>query len=567
MQEFIYYNPKGIEFPLSESIEVRNELLDDSSFNYIVSNSKSVKAQIVASEIDFYINNSQDNFPEKIKNVEKLYEINALRFDLAKDIEYKQEVSKELLLVCNTEQKKEFLQDISSEEFSLFHVPESIIKTIDGHIGNLKVTVDDEGKDVVLKVSQIVWFDAKEEGKKQSGCFDPNESSIKEVLETVRANINDFTYRKFTTYDKTICQYDSRREVICSKCEEVCPSVAIVKDDATKTLSFSQIDCHGCGGCISICPSGALDYAPSNKEAIFEMAKFTRNHIPLVIPQKMDISNLNIELKQGVLPFAIEGEKFLHEGTLLTLLQESGSQVIFYSDFLSKGTKDAIFMLNQIYQAKYNKDAILLAMNEEELKQKLEEASVIDNSHYTFNEGTSRKREIFAIRLAHIVGNDDLGVVKAGEHVHYAHVKVNQDNCTLCLSCVGACNVNAIFADSSDNTLRLNPSLCTSCGYCEVSCPENDCLTLERDVIKLNPSWFSEEILAQDELFACIECGKEFATKKAVEKIASVMSPIFANDPIKEKTLYCCETCKPKIMMKSYMSSPQGYNNKQGISI
>mgnify|MGYP000173919412 CR=1 FL=1 len=58
----------------------------------------------------------------------------------------------------------------------------------------------------------------------------------------------------------------------------------------------------------------------------------------------------SLSLKEDVLPFSIEGEKFLHEATLLTLLQESGSQVIFYSDFLSKGTKDSISILNQVYQ-------------------------------------------------------------------------------------------------------------------------------------------------------------------------------------------------------------------------
>ncbi len=45
------------------------------------------------------------------------------------------------------------------------------------------------------------------------------------------------------------------------------------------------------------------------------------------------------------------------------------------------------------------------------------------------------------------------------------------------------------------------------------------------------------------------------------------MSPIFASDPVKERTLYCCEECKPKVMMKSYMQNPQGYNNKEGIAL
>ena len=116
------------------------------------------------------------------------------------------------------------------------------------------------------------------------------------VVKILKDNINSFSYRKFTTYDKTICQYDGRREVICSKCEEVCPTVAITKDDTTKTLTFSQVDCHGCGGCISVCPSGALDYTPTNKESLYEISKFYKETHPLIIPSKMSLNNLNNEI-------------------------------------------------------------------------------------------------------------------------------------------------------------------------------------------------------------------------------------------------------------------------------
>ena len=269
----------------------------------------------------------------------------------------------------------------------------------------------------------------------------------------------------------------------------------------------------------------------------------------------MSLDNLSIDLKENILPFAIDGEKFLHEGTLLTLLQISGSQLIFYSDFLSKGTKDAIRILNDIYQKKYQKDAVLIAMNEDELALALKEVSFVENSYFNFNQDGFKKREVFSHRLQKIVGNDDLGVVKTGEHIHYAKVEVNQDTCTLCLVCVGACNVGALVADASDNTLRINPSICTACGYCEVSCPETNCLTIKQDIIELKPTWFKESVLAQDKLFACVECGVEFATTKAIEKIASKMATIFASDPVKVRSLYCCANCKPKIMMQSYFDN------------
>ncbi|WP_121626928.1 4Fe-4S binding protein [Poseidonibacter antarcticus] len=553
MQEFIYYNPKGLDFPISEEILVTTNIEDTKDKDFLISNTKEVQSELNADEIDFYIKNSQDSTSLKIENVLKLYEIAASKYDFAQDISYSQEVSKQLLLITNSKEEYEaFTACIKSDDFELFFVKEDIVKQISGHIGNLSVIVDDEGKDVTLNVSQIVWFDAKEMGLTQSGTFDPNESSIEEVVQTLKENINEYSYKKFTTYDKEICQYDGRREEICSKCEEVCPTVAITKDDETKTLGFSQIDCHGCGGCVSVCPSGAIDYAPSNKESLFEMSKFFEETHPLIVPEKMNISTLEVSLKENVLPFAIEGEKFLHEESFLTLLQISGSQVIFYTDFISKGSGDAIRIVNDIYQAKYKKDAILVAMNEDELQSAINEVSFIEGSEFNFNQDGLKKREIFSHRLQKIVGDEDLGVVKTGEHVHYGLVKVNEDKCTLCLVCVGSCNVDALQADASDNTLRLNPSLCTSCGYCEVSCPEDDCLTIERDVIKLEPTWFKENIIAKDDLFACVECGVEFATVKAVTKIANMMGPLFAHDPVKERSLYCCADCKPKIMMQNY---------------
>lgn len=556
MQEYIYYNKNGLDFPLSEKIQVTTNLDDIKDKSFLISNSKDVNSEFIASEIDFYIKNSQDDLSKKIQNVSKLYEINATRFDFAQDISHSVDVSKEVLLITkNQEEYDLFISQLSKDDFELFRIDETILKTISGEIGNFEVVVKDSHKDITLRVSQIVWFDAKPSPKERIGVFDPNLSSINEVVKILKDNINSFSYRKFTTYDKTICQYDGRREVICSKCEEVCPTVAITKDDTTKTLTFSQVDCHGCGGCISVCPSGALDYTPTNKESLYEISKFYKETHPLIIPSKMSLDNLNIDLKENILPFAIDGEKFLHEGTLLTLLQISGSQLIFYSDFLSKGTKDAIRILNDIYQKRYQKDAVLIAMNEDELILALKEVSFVENSYFNFNQDGFKKREVFSHRLQKIVGNDDLGEVQTGEHIHYAKVEVNQDTCTLCLVCVGACNVGALVADASDNTLRINPSICTACGYCEVSCPETNCLTIKQDVIELKPTWFKESVLAQDKLFACVECGVEFATTKAIEKIASKMATIFASDPVKVRSLYCCANCKPKIMMQSYFDN------------
>jgi len=549
MQEFVYYNPDGLDFPIDESVLV-TKTQDEHSSTFLISNTKEINSEVVSKEIDFYIKNTKDSLPIQMKTVPILYEMCATQYDHSEEMEYTQEVQNKVLIIGEQEKVQEFLSKVDEDQFDIYDISEDKLVSIDGHIGNLSVTVNSTEKEVTLQIDQIVWFDAKEQGFKQSGTIDPNLSSLDETIATLQKNIESYNYNKYITYDSTSCQYHERREEICSKCEDVCPTNAITKIDKLKHLEFSDIDCVGCGGCVSVCPTASIDYASLSKDAIYEISFFYSDRHPLIIPAKMDIENLNVDLKENVLPLCTNGEKFLDEASLITLTQMSGSQVIFYSDFLSKGTGDAIDILNAIYQKKYNKDAVLVAATPEELEACINEVSFVENSKFNSNQRNQRKRETFSFRLQHLVGEDDLGTVKTGEFIHYSKVEVNETNCTLCLSCVGACNVDALIADPKDNTLRINPSLCTSCGYCESSCPEKDCLTIKRDEIELNPTWFKEQILAKDTLFACVECGIEFAATKAVEKIANILAPVFAADPVKQRTLYCCENCKAKLMIK-----------------
>ena len=87
MQEFIYFNKDGLDFPLSETIKVTTNLKELKDSSFVVSNSSDVKAEFYAPEIDFYIKNSQDSFAKKIENAKS--EIQYLIPDT-----YKEETSK-----------------------------------------------------------------------------------------------------------------------------------------------------------------------------------------------------------------------------------------------------------------------------------------------------------------------------------------------------------------------------------------------------------------------------------------------------------------------------------------
>lgn len=548
--EYLYLTKSKLEFPLDESIRVL-EVADDNE--YIVSNSDSCKTQIYAPEINFYAQFTQDSIADKIKNIKSLYDIRSLTFDLAKDMDFEEEVNDKLLIVTDDEEKDDYKKFLEDKRFASLILSSDMITDVNGHIGKLIVSIDKNGEEYEVECAQIIWRDAPSFAMKQSGVFDLSQMSLDEVYERVKENLSGYRYKNYTIYDENICQYHERREEICGKCVEVCPTVAILKDDEHKHLEFSQIDCHGCGGCVSVCPSGALDFTQLPRDAFSELKEFYIDKVALIIPRQMDLESLHVELPKDVLPLAIEGSKFLHETHFISLLQTSGKSVVFYSDIISKGTGDAIELINEIFRRKYDKQAIRIAKNEEELKEALAKTETFSEAKYGINESGLRKREIFSARLSHLVGDDDLGVVKTGEHIHYGNITINTETCTLCMSCVGACNVRALTAHPEDNTLRFDPSICTNCGYCEPSCPEKGCLSVIYDELSLRADYFKQNVMATDEIFKCVECGVGFATKKSIEKIASMMIPVFGDDKERIRALYCCADCKPKVTMNAYL--------------
>ncbi len=553
MNEYVFYSPEKLEFPLNESIKI----IDDPkkvNETCIISNSKEIDAEVYAPEINFYIKNTEDSIADMIKNIEILYSIRSIKLDYESDFENEKNIGNKLLLVG---EKKELLQieEFFSDDFDLYFAGSESVVKIEGTIGELVVELSRNGKITSLAVDQMIWFNAPKSAFKQNGVYDPIKDGIENVVNRVKRNIEHFSYKKAINYNPDICQYKGRvakdGSDICGDCANICPTNAIIKIDDKKELSFTYEDCETCGGCVSVCPSGALDLAATPREYMYEASNLLKDYKILVIPEVMDIENLNVKLPQKVLPLIIGGRKFLHEAHLLSLFQQSGAQVVFYTNFLSKGTISALDMVNEIGKRKYEKELVLVTMNESELEDVLQNVEYIEGSRYSIDELGLNKREIFAARLSYLVGEDDLGVYEnKDEYIHYGKVIINENNCTLCLSCVGACNVKALTAHPEDNSLRFNASICTDCTYCAVVCPESDCIEVVRDKFELKKESFKQVVMAKDELFKCVECGKEFAPRKAVMKIAQMMTPMFNGDEAKIRTLYCCETCKAKVMLK-----------------
>lgn len=358
MQDYIYYNKLGLDFPLNEKIQVATNLEDIKDKSFLISNSNDVKNELLGLEIDYYIKNSKDSLAKKIENTLKLYEINATKFDFAQDVPQTiDNIPNSLMIIYkNIDDFKNFTQNLSKDDFDLYKVEENLIKKIEGSIGNFEVIVDGGNRDITLKTSQIIWFDENLE-KKMSGIYDPNLLGEKIVLQTIKENLSGYNFFKTITYDKTICQYNERKDDICAKCVDVCPTNAITKDDKNRKLVFSLVDCIRCGNCVSICPSGSINSAATSRESLYELSSFYKNTKPLILSSKSNLSELDVDLDENVLPLCTIGDIF-DETIFLTYLQVSGSQLVYFSDNITKGTLESINLLNEIYLKKFGKKAV-----------------------------------------------------------------------------------------------------------------------------------------------------------------------------------------------------------------
>lgn len=533
-------------------------------FDYaIIANTKE-NSEVYAPEINWYLSCSNADEKTKLANLNRLFHTRLSIYDNSPYKEYSLQVQNTLAIIGNDNKiTQDFITQAQAfstssslpQGFSCILISPSSISHISGELGAFKAHLQN-GEEIGF--DQAVLFVNDENLPKFLGIVSAGEfGNAQEILTLLSSRIGIYTYKTTTLYNPHICQYHHRRPNsdgggYCHKCVNVCPTFGVTKDDSLMELTFSQLNCMGCGGCIATCPSGALDFASFSIESMIESLRAYKDTTILLIPENFLDTLKDIALPSHISPLIIPREKFPSEVHFLSMVQESSHSMIFYSPIISRPSLEAIKLVNDIYEAICKKKAIFVAQELETLQTLWDKPSALPHYSYTPSPKEPRRKH-FGERLRYLIKDGDFGVVESGasgEMIRYGKIHINESKCTLCNSCVGACNVDALTANSQEFALQYNPSLCTTCGYCIPSCPE-DALSLELSGIELNPTWFETHTLAKDELFACIECGKPFATKKSIEKIKAVMNSHFLGDNAKLKTLECCADCKVKIMFEN----------------
>lgn len=516
---------------------------------HIISNIKTDKAFIYAPEINFYLRNCNCTATLKADNVTRLYQIRAALFDLAQQTRKSIHVGRRILFISSLENS--MLKTMLDESgFTVVSTePESIV-LLEGHIGKIHITVQADSELFVIEADQVVWSSCPEKYLRKKGVYDPGITGDKTTCQALQEACGSLSYSKAIKYDSSLCLLHNKSRWICGECTSVCPTGAVNKNKGPQTITISSIDCIGCGACIGACPTGALDSTTMPRNAFSRIRTIFRDRVALILPATMDLENLKLPLHEKILPLVIDSDFQLDECHLLALIQSSGYPVIHYVKHSSEITENIIYLLNSIFGRKFKRNAIEVCRDESVQGQTTEELLPFDDILYDLDERSLPKREIMALRLKNLIGDDDFGTIFTGPHLHYGIVSIDETACTLCLSCAGHCKPGALSVHPEDNTLRFTPALCTCCGNCSFICPEENCLKTIGDQLVLHPLFFQDRVMAQDDIFKCVECGVGFGPVKSINKIAEIMKPKFGADSLRVKTLYCCPDCKAKIMLE-----------------
>jgi ferredoxin len=546
-KEYLFHHELSHSVCLGEQFDL---FIKEGSGRYLISNTREANAEIYAPEMNWYFERSTDELSVKSDKLNKLYEARRITFEGAQDVESSVRVGKKILAIADTDQEQ-LVAQLNLQDFTLEVQKSADILGFAGSLGNFVAQFKTEQGAVNIEADQVIWFQPPANIAKLVGVHDPLQRGLENICQDVLACDGIFTYRNTVRYIRSSCLQSNKNGKVCNRCVEICPAHALAYSAEEKHIILSSIQCVGCGLCAGVCPTGALEYGPFPRSSFAKATVFYKGSIPLIVSKDTDLQGLEGSLPPHILPLVVDDYGFLDEEYLLTLLQNSNHPILIYARDDSKIQMGSVRLLNEIFNKIYERQVVYLCTSSEQILENAGAAVCLPEDLSQHLDEDVSKRERLAERLSYIIGNGDHGSIILDADMPYGAVTINEENCTLCLSCVDACSVHALVAHAEDNTLRFTPALCVQCGWCEKICPEVDCLKVVHGQLGLQASYFEEKIMAKDDIFKCVECGKGFAPAKSIAKIVTIMTEVFAGDPLRSRALSCCPECKAKVMFES----------------
>ena len=389
----------------------------------------------------------------------------------------------------------------------------------------------------------------------------PEHDDYAALLDTLPDQVGEFEKPRYFEIHHDICAHDGRGKQGCTRCLAVCPADAIASHQG-RIESWIEIDpflCHGAGSCTSACPTGAIEYRLPRPErlehhlvALLATYREAGGEQPVVRFADRDTLASELDEPAGhVIDIPLEELGAAGLDQWLAALAAGAAEVRLQASATLPPTLRRL-VDDQLAQARGLLESLghsprrieWIAATDAEARDALphEPALAARPPAGSPPEGKRERLEAVLDWLA------DQGRPSGRRHAMPANapfgtLEVATDGCTLCMGCVAVCPTPALAGgDDTAPRLSLREADCIQCGLCQATCPEQ--------VIRLQPGFLAAPerrerlILKEEPAFACIRCGKPFATTSTVSAIKARLAdhPYFAGEAMAR--LEMCEDCR-----------------------
>ena len=386
--------------------------------------------------------------------------------------------------------------------------------------------------------------------------------------------IGEFEKPKFFAYKESICAHSRSKKTGCNKCIEICSANAI-----SSFGDIVKVDphlCMGCGGCATVCPSGAMSYqyplvsdrgaqlktllnsyrvaakgqgatpivlfhnATDGRDAIIALAKsgvgLPVNMLPL---ETWHVASTGLDVLLGAIAY----------GAGHVAVLAAGSEAPEYVDALKTEMALGETILHALGFA--GSHFSLLTLNDGAISlQNIAPGETVPVPA-GFNLSND-KRSTLEFAIEHVMRHAKVRpeqIVLPAKSL-FGAVKVDKQKCTMCMACAGACPESALMDGGDVPQLKFLERNCVQCGLCQQTCPENAISLVSR--LLLTDARKTEVVLNDAEPFDCISCGKALGTKQMIDNMLGKLAghSMFQGEG-KLKRLQMCADCRVVDMMSN----------------
>ncbi len=381
----------------------------------------------------------------------------------------------------------------------------------------------------------------------------------------------EFEKPKYFNFDPDICAHGRRGKSGCTRCLDVCPTVAITSSGDSVQVNASL--CQGFGSCASVCPTGAITYAfPGTTDLLAYLRNIAVRYRELGGADPVFVfydstsahalaEELAADMPENALPVELEEVGSVGMDTWFTCFAYGARRILVVAGpdtpaSIVEALRRQIDVTTLILEGMgYAGGAVALLHPDADtsLAAALGSGEVIETARTATFAPPPEKRLLLRTAINHLLAEAPGGkkAISLPPGAPFGQVRVDKTACTLCMSCVAVCPTAALREGQGLPQLHFSEWSCIQCGLCETSCPE-DAIRTEPRFLYNDRERSEPRLLHEEQPLCCISCGKPFATRSALTSLMKKLEGhwMFQTEA-ERRRLEMCDTCRVKDMMRA----------------